>query len=95
MPTQQQQLRERTRSLSHSGAIWSDKLIEAQRPLVRQLSLNAIGLDQATDLLAAGLYLAEGNSAIGGSYSWAFTVGDIKAVSPGRWGYTTVAIPFY
>lgn len=89
MITQEQALRERTRSLALSGSIWSDKVVEKQRPLVRQLSLNANGVDHATDLLGTGLHLADGGPQIRGTRSWAFAVQDLKWASPGRWGYVS------
>jgi hypothetical protein len=91
--TQEQALLERTRSLSLSGSIWSDKVVEKQRPLVRQLSLNAIGVDQGTDLLGTGQHLAAGGPQIRGTRSWAFVEQDIKWASPGRWGYITHQAP--
>ncbi len=93
MITQEQALLARTRSLALSGSIWSDKVVEKQRPLVRQLSLHSIGVDQATDILGAGMHLSDGGPQIRGTRSWPFLISDIKWASPGRWGYVTSSAP--
>jgi hypothetical protein len=89
MVIQEQALKERTKSLVHAGAVWSDRIVEGQRDFIRQLSLAAIGVDQATDLLGIGLNIAEGGQQIRGAYSWPFLASDVKAASPDRWGYVT------